>query len=429
MNSPYKMGDRATSDVVVRIRTEDGRDDRFYCHSRVLIDNSKYFADRLSDDWPTCQILDSRYCVEVFCDELDFDHHINTLRILYESMEIAFSEAFHGVRNALGILRAATHLECRDVARMCADYLEAVPWEEAEEEEILKTVPSLGSFSEVVLARMQPVDPASVHNMFVSTIRFAMSSPPPSMQDAKISAQEQFEYMLTEDDDAPLLMVEDDMIKRELMECAKDLFLRFENLVESISETLPEVDLHVVMEHYLSDLSWACQILGKFEAMKDFIRGWVGVSDDVVEAVERLHSDSLETELKLIEVVAKVLEAIGYGHVILPAPERLLALKVWLPFVRKIKVQVEYLDHEQDSSPAVKLVDVEVWQGLEASIIAIVLALPSSDQAEVLAEWLKSGEPEIRYPDLTEAFEMWCYRSKVARRRLGSLAGMNSLTK
>ena len=27
------------------------------------------------------------------------------------------------------------------------------------------------------------------------------------------------------------------------------------------------------------------------------------------------------------------------------------------------------------------------------------------------------------YPDLTEAFEVWCYRSKVAKRRLGLLGG------
>ncbi|KAG2316124.1 hypothetical protein Bca4012_003706 [Brassica carinata] len=47
-------------------------------------------------------------------------------------------------------------------------------------------------------------------------------------------------------------------------------------------------------------------------------------------------------------------------------------------------------------------------------------ALPIFDQAEILNEWLsKNGV----YPDLTEAFEVWCYRSKVAKRRLGLLGG------
>ena len=58
-------------------------------------------------------------------------------------------------------------------------------------------------------------------------------------------------------------------------------------------------------------------------------------------------------------------------------------------------------------------IDGEIWQALESSFV-------SSDQAEILTEWLsKNGV----YPDLTEAFEVWCYRSKVAKRRLGLLGG------
>jgi hypothetical protein len=34
----------------------------------------------------------------------------------------------------------------------------------------------------------------------------------------------------------------------------------------------------------------------------------------------------------------------------------------------------------------------------------------------------------IRYPDLTEAFEVWCYRSKVARRRLSLLEDEHVMT-
>ncbi|KAF3547008.1 hypothetical protein DY000_02003664, partial [Brassica cretica] len=81
--APYTFGDRFTSDIVVRLRNEEGRDDWIYCHSKILTEKSRYFADRLSDKWPTCKILDSRYCVEVICQESDYDHHINLLRLLY----------------------------------------------------------------------------------------------------------------------------------------------------------------------------------------------------------------------------------------------------------------------------------------------------------------------------------------------------------
>jgi hypothetical protein len=67
-----------------------------------------------------------------------------------------------------------------------------------------------------------------------------------------------------------------------------------------------------------------------------------------------------------------------------------------------------------------------MWQSLESSFVSIILALPSGDQAELLTQWLENEH--IRYPDLTEAFEVWCYRSKVARRRLSLLEDDHVMT-
>lgn len=136
-----KLGERATSDVIVRLRTVHGRDDWFYSHSEVLCAKSKYFATRLSDDWPTYNLLDSRNCVDVVCIESDIDHHVNLLRMLYSNLEEPVGEMWHSVKNALGMLKVATKLGCDAIASKCARYLEAVPWEENEEEEILKALP------------------------------------------------------------------------------------------------------------------------------------------------------------------------------------------------------------------------------------------------------------------------------------------------
>lgn len=48
--------------------------------------------------------------------------------------------------------------------------------------------------------------------------------------------------------------------------------------------------------------------------------------------------------------------------------------------------------------------------------MALVLESPSSDQADILTDWMKRME-ELRFPDLTKAFEVWCYRMKAAKRR------------
>ncbi|XP_008391544.1 BTB/POZ domain-containing protein At3g05675-like isoform X3 [Malus sylvestris] len=392
-STPSQIGDRSTSDVVVRIRTEDGRDDRLYCHSQILIEKSKYFADRLSENWPTCQILDSRNCVDVYCQESEFDHHV------------------------------AVKLGCPQIITACVNYLEAVPWEESEEEEILKIIPRLGSQVEPILARLLPVNHSSIMAIFLSTIRFATSSPLPIMNDLKSSAQEQLEYMLTEDDDAPLLTA-DDEIKSEVKECVKRLYGRFNNLLEAL---LSEVELSSdggkmqSFQRLLSDLSWACQILTKLEIMRELVCNWMDASDKIVKAVKQARptTELIETKLRVVEVAAKILEAIGYGTVILPTAKRLHMVKVWLPFVRVAKPVIDSATTTGDDAPTLKM-DSELWQSLESTFVSIILALPSVEQAEILTEWLENEH--IQYPDLTEAFEVWCYRSKVSKRRLSFIS-------
>lgn len=424
------LGDRSTSDVVVRLRTPDGRDDWLYCHSEILTRKCKYFADRLSDSWPTCQIIDSRNCVDVFCQESDFDYHVNLIRLLYVVMDGSVDDFWHGVRNALGVLRVAVELECPQIITACVNYIEAVTWEESEEEDILKIVPQLGSQAEPILARLQPVNHSAIISIFVSAIRFATSSPPPSLNDLKSSAQEQLEYMLTEDDDAPLLTA-DDNIKFEVKECAKRLFDRFNNSLAGMlcdsTESLSDAENTQLFQSYLTDLSWACQILNKLEIMREFVESWFDASEKIVKVLELGNSTTeiIEIKLRAIEVTSKVLEAIGYGTVILPTTKRLEVVKVWLPFVRVTKPVIDSVTMDVENAVALKF-DGELWQSLESTFVSIILALPSGDQAEVLTEWLSNDY--VRYPDLTEAFEVWCYRSKVAKRRLSLLGDEHGVT-
>ncbi|KAI3918022.1 hypothetical protein MKW92_011962 [Papaver armeniacum] len=423
---PYIIGDRSTSDVVVRIRTEEGRDDWFYCHSHVLIKKCIYFADRLSESWPTCQILDSRGCVEVYCQDSEFNHHVSALRLLYVVADSSVPENWNGVKNALGILQVSIKLGCPEMVRGCVDYLEAVSWEEAEEEEILRIIPGLGPEAEPILARLQPVDATSIRGIFLSTLHFATSSPTPDMSDLKSSAQEQLEYMLTEDDDPPLLIA-DDELKVEVRKSINYLLTSFYGYLEDLGQHL-DMDKTRELLSVVSDLSWACQILTKLEIMREFVNSWVEKSESITNRITDTnlsHVDMLAIMAKVMEVGGKVLEAIAYGTVILPTAKRLHMVKLWLPFVRFSKPLISSWSVDVEGSPPFK-VDNEIWQSLESSLVSMVLALPSGDQAEILTQWL--GTHHIQYPDLTEAFEVWCYRSKVAKRRLTLLGKMRCMS-
>lgn len=334
------------------------------------------------------------------------------------------------VKNALAILRVAEELGCPQIVSTCVAYLEAVPWEEPEEEEILKIVPKMGSQAEGILARLQPVDVFAVIKIFLPALRFATSSPPSSMNILKVSAQEQLEYMVTEDDDTPLLIADDD-IKLEARNCVNKLLSRFINLVDSllgdIEESIAESAKIESFQAYLTDLLWASQIVTKLEIPSDFINTWAERSSKIAKIAAKLDPESsvTGTKLKVLEVTGKVLEAIGGGNVILPPIKRLHMVKIWLPYVRLMKSSIDLLTSDDENDMLLKP-DAELWQSVESAFVSIILTLPSSDQAEILTEWLENKE--IQYPDLTEAFEVWCYRSKVAKRRLALLDGKSETT-
>ncbi|KAJ1290799.1 hypothetical protein BS78_02G270800 [Paspalum vaginatum] len=429
-----KIGDQATSDVVVRLRTPEGRDERLYCHSAVLAAGSTYFADRLSDAWPTCQILGSRYCVEVYCQELDLSSHVTALRLIYATEPCSR----FGVRGALGVLQAAVHLGSSQIAAACAGYIESAPWDEADEEEILRTVPCLGPQYECILARLRPIDPSPVTSIFLSAFRHATrSSAAGPARELKSAAQEQLEYMLTEDDDAPLIALDNDYVKSQVKDCVTGLLSRLSDFMSSVLKQQKEAPLgsdssalqQELLQSFVCDVSWACQILGKLEMMKGIVLYWVGVSSNVVEAVDALCAghDCLKARLKVVEVSAKVLEAVAFGNIILPTEERHHMVNVWIGFARATKTLVVQADDDDgDAETPKENLDNEVWQGLESAIVSIVLTLPSNSQAGILSEWLQWKH--ARYPDLTEAFEAWCYRSKVAKRRLSFLSHIDRVS-
>ncbi|KAL5974177.1 hypothetical protein ACLOJK_030840 [Asimina triloba] len=88
-------------------------------------------------------------------------------------------DSLESVRTALGVLQAATALYSNSNFQICIEYLEAVPWEDKEEEAILKDASGLGPSAMSILARIQPVDSTA--------------------------------YMLMEDEDLPLIITDDDV--------------------------------------------------------------------------------------------------------------------------------------------------------------------------------------------------------------------------
>lgn len=409
-----KLGDQSTSDIIIRLKNREGRPEWFYSHSAILINRSKFFASRVSHP-------DSSTCIEIPCSEFDYDDYVELLRLLYIPSD-SILEYLGSVKSAIGILQSAVALHCEEIAQNCIQYLEAVPWDDKEEEQLLKAVAKLGPMAMPILARIQPVDTSATKNVFVSAVRVAMSiggQCPPFGDELKTSAQEQVEFMLGEDEDTPLIIA-DDEVKSVVRIGLSNICSLFENELSSLllesNANLPFETAEDKILQTLSDIEWMCNILPKMDLMKDFVSKWVEISASVLEIVEdeKLACVMWGLKLKLIQVTGKVLDAVGYGNVILPAPCRVQLLKTWLPYIRKIKPLLDAKGNEETGFP--HMMNEDLCQSIEGAIVSLILLLPSNDQADILADWMKTEQ--LRFPDLTEAFEVWCYRTKSAKRRL-----------
>lgn len=410
-SASFGLNDINTSDVTVRLRNNKGKPELFHSHSSILKERSKFFADKLSD--PNCGAV-----IDIYCLDSNYEHHVGLFKRLYHSKD-SLLESWNSVHSAVGVLQLATEFNCQDITESCIQYLEAVPWEDKEEELILKVVSKLGPVAMPLLARVQPVDFTATKKVFVSAIRFATSivSPsPPFGDELKTSAQEQVEYMLGDDDEEIPLVIADEEVKSESKKGLMNICSLFDKELSCfVSQTTNETAEKRVMQS-LSDLGWICNILSKMDLMKEFVNQWIDFSSRIIGIMEDtlLKSSLWGLKLKIIELNWKVLDAVGYGNVIIPPARRVELLKTWLPYIRKTKPVLDSIGNDETGYPY--RMDDDLCQNIEGAIVALLSALPSNDQADILADWM-TGE-RVKYPDLSEAFEIWCYRTKSAKRRL-----------
>ncbi|KAE8708210.1 ORMDL family protein [Hibiscus syriacus] len=310
---------------------DEGRPECFYSHSSVLPSKSSFFVDQLSN-------TDFRSCIEIQCLDTTYVHHVNLLKSFHLPTD-SLLDSLDSVQSVLGILHLAVAFRCEAVTNCCLQYLEAVPWDNKEEEQVIK---------EFAL----PHKSVDLVHLLEMSLRH--------------------------------------LCKNKWISCLEEMKKPY--------------------------LEWMCNILPKMDLMKDFVCRWGEMSGKVLGIIEdnKLDNAMWGLKLKLIEVTGKVLEAVGYGNMILPAPCWVQLLKTWIRYIRKIKPLLA-AEGDKDTNFPYKM-DEDLCQSIEGAIFSLPLALPSNDQINILSDWMETEQ--IKYPDLSEAFEIWCYRTKSAKRRL-----------
>ncbi|XP_071729993.1 BTB/POZ domain-containing protein At1g63850-like isoform X2 [Rutidosis leptorrhynchoides] len=149
-SSPFDSEDSET-----QLAVDSSSEFQIYLHSSVL-QRSKYFAALLSDRWKkdSGEIDYYRFNLAVPSSVGSINNHVTVLQLLY-SNEI--SSAIDTASTALDLLPVALELLFEDCVTACVRYLEAVPWTEDEERNVLSLIPLLrDEESSELLARVSP---------------------------------------------------------------------------------------------------------------------------------------------------------------------------------------------------------------------------------------------------------------------------------
>ncbi|MCD7465040.1 hypothetical protein HAX54_000433 [Datura stramonium] len=203
---------------------------------------------------------------------------------------------------------------------------------------------------------------------FLFAIRVATSTAilPQFEDDIKTSAQEQVEFMLEDDEKIPLVIA-DDEIKVETRIVVSNLFCYFENELFSLilEPDIANKEMETKIMRSLSDLEWMHNTLLKMDLMKDFVSHWANISSNLME--------------------------------VLPAESRVELLKTWLPYIRKMKSLSDKMGKMEAAFPY--KMSEDLCQCIEGAIVSLTLV---------------------------RLFEIWCYRTKSAQRRLMRLDRVSS---
>ncbi|CAK7339488.1 unnamed protein product [Dovyalis caffra] len=122
-----EFGEPGTSDMKVVLLGKQGFCVKLSVHKNVLVENSRFFADKLSEEESNLSCLEIDDCEDV-------EIYVETVGLMY-CKEMKQRLVKQSVSRVLRILKVAELLSFNTCIQSCLEYLEAVPWVGEEEEE------------------------------------------------------------------------------------------------------------------------------------------------------------------------------------------------------------------------------------------------------------------------------------------------------
>ncbi|GJM87835.1 hypothetical protein PR202_ga03829 [Eleusine coracana subsp. coracana] len=314
-----------------------------------------------------------------------------------------------GVARAISVLEVSFSLMFDKGVNSCLKYLEAVPWDEPEEERIkilLSQHSSYEAASRNLLARLQPQKPTSSAELVVELIDSITKG-------TNSNARKDLRFLVTGILSSTSVYVKGDKeldkgsiycICHSCLKCLVEVFEESSDLVHA-DQTIISVGKGPLERIYkkVEDLNWLLQILIDRQMGEDFVDLWA--NEKTLSNMHERLSPLIRCELSRIS--AMIFIAMGSGKLHCNGDKRFSIFQAWF---RPMLVDFGWLKRYP------KGLNVTM---LEEGIGQALLTLTLKQQQVLFMEWFKAFSGQGREcPNLMRAFQVWWRRSFV--RSLGS---------
>nr|GMD49797.1 BTB/POZ domain-containing protein At3g50780 [Ipomoea batatas] len=391
-----EFGEPGTSDLRVILLGKQGFAVKLNVHRGILVENSSFFANKISQQQPVFP------CIEVDdCEDVEI--YVETVGLMY-CKDLRQRLIKQSVPRVLRILKVAEHLGFKLCMQSCLEYLEAVPWVgEEEEEKVVSSILRLqgeGIGVNPVLKRVSSDISRPPKDTFSQILELVLKS---NEERGRREMKSIVLKLLRENNSLPSSAGSVDICNEILYTSCRSCLDLLLNLFERAAE--PELSNSSVgcrepvakqIALQADNLTWMLEMLSDRQAADGFATLWASQQELA----------SLHPRLPTIArhhvscITARLFVGIGRGEILPSKDTRHLLLQTWLqPLIN----DYSWLQHSSRSF------DRKV---VEEGIGRTILTLPLEEQQSILLSWLdtflKAGD---NCPNLQRAFEVWWRRT------------------
>ncbi|KAL8496786.1 hypothetical protein ACS0TY_020459 [Phlomoides rotata] len=368
-------------------------------HRMVLAAKSRFFAEKLRRS--------GTHSVEILeCDDVAV--YVEAVVLMYcHSEELKNKLLGMEVSKILTLLKICSAIMFDEGVRACLEYLEAVPWSEEEEENVVSHLNQLHfgvSRTDTVLQRVIS-DPSTSSRADEVFLKLSMGVLEAKNDKARKEMKALIFRVLKEDHDSNSFDISKDIIYQICHRCLSSLVLCLSGATCVDESRQDRGALMAEIAREADNMQWIVGILIDRKVGEEFAKLWADQKDLSV-----LHS-KIPTMYRheISKITAQLCISIGKGQILVPKETRFALLSTWL--------EALYDDFGWMKMSG-KSVDRKL---IEDGLSQTILTLPLPQQQSILLKWfdrfLNKGDD---CPNIQRAFEIWWRRAFVKQYRIES---------